>query len=267
MFWSSLTIAVTIVCLVVAVFSLMRAYISSRSDNIEQEETLIKLRLESQSVNSATRHFKHDLKNFLVGISLAQRMARVSLSDDDPEKVEASLETASEEVRRSLEFVTKFGLRPDEESPVTVNVGQVVLDISQIFIDMENEVSVNPSLLDWYVKAPHMTLTVLIGNLIKNATECSNSVRVDREGDSLRFTNPISPGDLDFLKIHDVFESGVSSKGPKRGIGLSSVKSSARICNAEVSYEITEEDTEPHIIFRVVFQGGHETSPKATDMQ
>jgi len=251
--WSSLVVAVIIVGLVTLLFALLRKGVSDRQVAALRSEALHQRELESVGVSRALRHFRHDMGNQLSGVSWAYEVLRSGVETNNRTEARQALEELNTYVRQFMTFVQGFSVDADGERPAMVDMNELVRQMCQPYAGNGSEVQLGPRLGGWLVSAPPVSLTMLVGNLVKNAFEASPEVYVDRLGDSLVIENGLQSADLALLTSGSAFEAGISSKGEGRGTGLDSAQEAASRCHAELDHELIQRDGRDWVRFRLTF--------------
>lgn len=257
MIWSSLVVAIIIVGLVTLLFWLLRKGVHDRQEAVHRAEDLHQRELESVGVSCAIRHFQHDMGNQLSMVTYAWGVLRSGVETDNRAEARQALDYLNTYVSQFLTFVQGFHVDADGERPSSVKIGELVCQMSQPYTGNGAKVHLGSGLKGWYVSAPPVSLTMLVGNLLKNAfeaaPEAAPDVYVDRLDGALVVENSVEEADLALLTDGTVFEAGVSSKGEGRGTGLDSAREAAARCCAELTHELLRRDGRDWVRFRVTF--------------
>lgn len=255
MIWSSLVVAIIIVGLVTLLFALLRKGVHDRQEVVRRVEALRQRELESVGVDRAIRHFRHDMGNQLSGVVWAYEVLRSGVETNDQVEARQALEDLSTYVSQFMTFVKEFRVDADGERPSLVDMTELVRQMCQPYTGQGNgaEVHLGPDLKGWHVSAPPVALTMLVGNLVKNAFEAADEVYVDRLDGALVVENGLTEADLALLTDGSAFEAGISSKGEGRGTGLDSAREAAARCNAELVHELLQRDGRDWVRFRLTF--------------
>jgi hypothetical protein len=257
MFWSSLVVAMIIVGLVTLLFALLRKGVhdrqEARHEARQRREALQQRELESVGVRRAIRHFRHDMGNQLGQVFWAYEVVRTGLDNADPAGARQALEDLYRYAQEFMTFVRGFDVDADGERPSEVDMSELVRQMSRPFAGNGTEVCLGPGLKGWYVSAPPVSLTMVVGNLIKNACEAARRVEVDRRGEALVVENPVAAADKALLADGSAFAEGTSGKGEGRGTGLDSAREAASRCGADLSAELLARDGVDWVRFRLAF--------------
>lgn len=100
-------------------------------------------------------------------------------------------------------------------------------------------------------------LIEIIGTLIDNAYEaCTDELNtvdiiLDSEDNKVYFEIRNKVKDMNYSKMSKFFQKGYSTKGSKRGLGLTNAKRIAKKCGGDITIELLEIDNQEYISFKV----------------
>jgi hypothetical protein len=251
--WSALAVSGMITGALLLVYVILARWVADRRRLDWRLAHLERQAVSHEAIKAALRHFRHDLNNLLFSMSAANRVARVTLEENQPDQASRALDVVEDQLRQSLDFVDRFHPGGEQELASPIDLRQVVLLLVRPLAIPTSEVIVARDLSGWVVEAPPVTFAVLLGNLIKNALEASQCVRVLRRGTALCLENPVRRAELPALLGEDIYVAGFSTKGPGRGIGLESARRAAAHCRVTLDHEIFQERGKPWVRFRVDF--------------
>lgn len=105
--------------------------------------------------------------------------------------------------------------------------------------------------------ASENNLIEIIGTLIDNAYEaCTEELNIvdiilDSENNKVYFEVRNKVKDMNYSKMAKFFQKGYSTKGRKRGLGLTNAKRIAKKCGGDITIELLEIDKQEYISFKV----------------
>lgn len=254
----SVIIAVLIAALVVALYAALDAMAGALQAARDRSAALERQRQTDEELKLAVRIFRHDLANVLGLATLRGSLAEYLVSRGsvaEAQRVVAQLQAALADGSALLDaFDLEVAPRTD------VALDQLGEHLALQFGDATHAVRLAPDLAGWTERAPAVTLTVLLGNLIKNALEAADAVDLRREGRTLVVRNRIAEADRALLADEQLYAPGASTKGRGRGLGLASARLAARQCRATLRHEVIEAPGGPEVEFRLTFGASLELS-------
>jgi len=249
----SIVLSLLLVALLVTVHLMCAYWVVGRQRVELRLVSLERQAVSHDAIQTAIHHFRHDLNNLLFSMSAAQEVAQATLETNQPERASKAMERVRSQLRHSMDFVRRFRPGSGEEPDAPVDVHQLVLLMARPLAVPTSDLALDADLVGWVIRAPPVTLAILVGNLIKNALEASRRVRIRRRGSALSVENPVQRADLPVLEGEDIYEAGFSTKGDDRGVGLDSAARAADRCGLGLSHEVFQERSEPWVRFRVDF--------------
>jgi len=246
-------LSILLVALLVTVHLLCTYWVRERQRVELRLVSLERQAVSHDAIQTAIHHFRHDLNNLLFSMSAAHEVARMTLKTNQPERVSQALDQVRTQLRHSMDFVQRFRPGSGHEPDAPVDMQQLALLMARPLAVPTSQLYLDPALAGWVVRAPPVTLAILVGNLIKNALEASGSVRIFRQGSALAVENPIQRVDLPVLLGDDIYAPGFSTKGDERGVGLDSAARAAEGCGLGLTHEVFHKRSAPWVRFLVDF--------------
>lgn len=246
-------LSVLLVALMLTVHFMCAYWVLERQRVEQRMVSLERQAVSHDAIQTAIHHFRHDLNNLLFSMSAAHEVAQATLETNQPERASQAMERVRSQLRHSMDFVRRFRPGSGEEPDAPVDLQQLVLLMARPLAIPTSELSLDAALAGWVVRAPPVTLAILVGNLIKNALEASRRVRIRRRGSALSVENPVQRADLPVLEGDDIYGAGFSTKGDDRGVGLDSAARAADRCGLGLSHEVFHERSKPWVRFQVDF--------------
>lgn len=261
--WASVVISVVLVGLILVLFLLINHFIRER---VELQADLMEVRFTHEGIQAALRHFRHDLGNMLVTLAMANEVVKAEMGSgsaagppgdgengqQEPERARlvSALRLMDANTQRSIRFVESFDPGKPEQ-PAVLDLAILVDQLGEALV-MGPE-AVKREFTSWVVRKPPASMTILVGNLIKNAIDCAGEAVVRRDGDVLSIENPVSAQEAEFLGREDIYGLGVSHNGEGRGVGLEGARMAAGRCGLELGHELFSVKGRQWVRFEVGF--------------
>lgn len=193
-------------------------------------------------------HASHELQT-----PIAVAINRLELCAEDPQLTESQLEQLLK-TRRALEDAAKLNktllllskienrqFTESERVSVNETLHSLIEDFTEIYGHREIEVHLSEESHLW-VRMNRMLLSVLLGNLLKNAfvhNRQGGDIRVEVSSNRVMVSNTSDSGELDSRCIFRRFYQKQHREG-STGLGLSLVDSIAKMYGIEVEYRYVE---------------------------
>ncbi|SUM57982.1 accessory gene regulator protein C [Staphylococcus microti] len=189
--------------------------------NKQEIEDYYKYTLQIEEINNNMRKFRHDYINILSTMS-------EYLREDDLEGLKQYYETHIHPIKHHFENTTlklngveKLKIR-EIKGMMTTKIIQAQEHHIQISVEVADEIT--------HINMPIIDLSRVLGIIMDNAIEASLTVEdpmiqiafIQTETSVLIIVMNKAPENMP--KLHTLFEEGFSTKGPNRGLGLSTLK-------------------------------------------